>query len=383
MIPYGRQSVDEDDVRAVAAVLRSDWLTQGPKVAEFERALASYCGVRHAVAFANGTLALQAAYFAAGVGEGDEVLTTPLTFAATASASLWFGAKPVFADVDRATGNLDPGAALRLVGRRTRALVPVDYGGRPADMAAFRALARRRKLVLISDACHSLGASQAGRKAGSLADMSVFSFHPVKSITTGEGGAVLTHDAAYARRLASFRTHGLTRRLPDWRYEFGALALNGRLTDFQSALGLSQLGKLDCFVAKRAAIAAAYARDLAGLPLDLPPASAPGENAWHLYPVRLRLERLGADRGRVYADLRDAGIGVQVHYIPVYFHPLYRKLGYRRGLCPEAERFYAEELSLPIFPGLTEAERGRVVAAVRAVLSRHLKRAGRVAALRA
>lgn len=383
MIPYGRQTVDEDDIRAVAEVLRSDWLTQGPKVAEFERALASYCGARHAVAFANGTLALQAAYFAAGIGKGDEVLTTPLTFAATASASLWFGAKPVFADVLADNGNMDPSAAERLVTRRTRALVPVDFGGRPADMGAFRALARKRRLVLISDACHSLGASLGGRKVGSLADMSVFSFHPVKSITTGEGGAVLTDDKRLADRLASFRTHGLTRRHPDWRYEFGELAINGRLTDFQSALGLSQLKKLDGFVARRAAIAAAYARDLAGLPLSLPPEAEPGGHAWHLYPVRLRLDTLDIDRARVFAELREAGVGVQVHYIPVYFHPLYRKLGYRKGLCPEAERFYAAELSLPIFPGLTEAVRGRVVDALRGVLGRHAKRAARAAPARA
>lgn len=371
MIPYGRQTIDDEDLRAVAEVLASDWLTQGPKVAEFEAALASYTGAKHAVTFANGSLALQAAYFAAGVAEGDELITTPLTFAATASAALWFGAKPVFADVDPRTGNLDPKKAAAAITKKTKVLAPVDYSGRAVDLDAFRALGKERGLVVVSDACHSLGARYKGKPVGGLADMSVFSFHPVKSITTGEGGAVLTDSDAFASRLDVFRKHGITQRHPDWRYDIGELGQNCRLTDFQCALGLSQLKKLDGFIARRRAIAQAYDRELRALPaLELPPYDA--DSAWHLYPVRLKLDALTADRAQVFADLRAAGIGVQVHYIPVYDHSLYRKLGYKAN-CPEADRFYAGELSLPIFPRLTDADRGAVVAALRAVLERYAK----------
>lgn len=374
MIPYGRQTIDDEDVAAVAAALRGDWLTQGPTVAAFEKALAAYCGAKHAVAVANGTAALQAAYFAAGLKIGDEIVTTALTFAATSNAALWQGAKPVFADVDPETGNLDPRAAEAAMGPRTRAVVPVDFAGRPADLPAFRALAQKRGLVVISDACHSLGASLGGRKAGALADMTCFSFHPVKSITTGEGGAVLTDDDRLAERLVQFRQHGVTKRHPDWRYEIGELALNYRLTDFQSALGLTQLKKLDGFVARRAAIAAGYQKDLAGVEgLKLPPPAAPGASAWHLFPVRVP----AAVRAEVFADLRAAGIGVQVHYIPVHHHPLYERLGYPRALCPNAERYAAEEISLPIFPTLTEADRAAVVAALKTSLAARLRAAAR------
>lgn len=369
MIPYGRQTIDEDDVRAVSEVLASDWLTQGPKVVEFEGALAAYCGAKHAVAFANGTAALQAAYFAAGLTDGDELVTTPLTFAATSNAALWFGAKPVFADVDPETGNLDPKAAAAAVTKRTKVLAPVDYSGRPADLDAFRALAKERDLIVVSDACHSLGARYKGRRIGALADMSVFSFHPVKSITTGEGGAVLTDSEAFASRLNVFRMHGVTQRHPDWRYDIGELGQNFRLTDMQCALGLSQLKKLDGFIERRRAIALAYDKELRGLPgLILPPYDK--DSSWHLYPVRLKLDRLTVDRAQVFNDLRSAGIGVQVHYIPVYDHPLYRKLGYKAD-CPNADRFYAGELSLPIFPRLADSERGAVVAALRTILQRY------------
>lgn len=378
MIPYGRQTIEEDDVQAVADALRSAWLTQGPRVAEFEKALAAYCGAKHAVAMANGTAALQAAYFAAGLREGDEVVTSPLTFAATASMALWFGAKPVFADVDLQTGNLDPKEVEAKLTPKAKVITPVDYAGRPADLDAFRDLARRRNLLVIEDACHALGASYKGRRVGSLADMTVFSFHPVKSITTAEGGAVLTDDDALAGRLASFRMHGIVRRHPDWRYDIGDLALNYRITDIQCALGLSQLKKLDRFVARRAEIAAAYLEDLRDVEeLRLPPPAGPGESAWHLFPVRLRLDRLSAAREQVFLDLRAAGIGVQVHYIPVYRHPLYRDRGYPNGLCPRAERFYEEELSLPIFPALTEEDRRTVVRAIKDILARRAKAAAK------
>lgn len=366
MIPYGRQTIEQDDLDAVAEVLRSDWLTQGPKVAEFEKALASYCGVKHAVAVANGTLALLAAYWAAGLEEGDELVTTPLTFAATASAALWLGAKPVFADVDPETGNLSPEAARKALTSKTKAVAPVDYAGRPVDYAAFKKLGK----LVISDACHSLGAKGVGA-----ADLTVFSFHPVKSITTGEGGAVVTDDDKLAQRLMTFRTHGITKRHPDWRYEIGELATNARITDFQCALGLSQLKKLDRFIARRKEIAAAYRRDLSGVEgLSLPPE---GESAWHLYPVRVP----ASIRAAAFKKLREGGVGVQVHYVPAHTMPLFAKLGYPARLCPNAEAFYAGELSLPIYPTLTEADRKKVVEAVKAVMRDHDREQGQAAKL--
>lgn len=366
MIPYGRQTIEDDDLAAVAEVLKSAWLTQGPKVAEFEKALAAYCGVKHAVAVANGTVALQAAYWAAGLGEGDELVTSPLTFAATANAAIWLGAKVVFADVDPETGNLSVEAAKKALTSKTKIVTPVDYAGRPVDYAAFKKLGK----LVVSDSCHSLGAKGVGQ-----ADLTVFSFHPVKSITTGEGGAVLTDDDKLAERLLCFRTHGITRRHPDWRYEIGELATNGRLTDIQSALGLSQLKKLDRFIARRKEIAAAYMKDLAGVDgLKLPPA---GESAWHLFPVRVPVER----RAGAFKELRDGGIGVQVHYIPVHTMPLFQKLGYPAKLCPNAEAYYAGELSLPIYPTLTKADRKKVVEAVKAVMRDHDREQGQATKL--
>jgi UDP-4-amino-4,6-dideoxy-N-acetyl-beta-L-altrosamine transaminase len=366
VIPYGRQTIDDEDINAVVEVLRSDWLTQGPKIQEFERALAARGGAKHAVVMANGTAALQAAYYAAGLGPGDELVTTPLTFAATANAALWFGAKPVFADIDESTGNLSPDEAARKITSRTKVLAPVDYAGRPADLPAFRELAKKHGLLLVEDACHSYGASLGSSPVGSLADMTVLSFHPVKTLTTGEGGAVLTNDEALAAKLSSFRAHGVTSRQPDWRYDIGHLAQNYRMTDMQAALGLSQLRKLDRFIARRQEIAEAYLRDFAGVPeLGLPPTAAPGQCAWHLFPIRV------PRRAEVFRSLRAAGVGVQVHYIPVHHHSLYRGLGYPEKLCPRAERFYDEELSLPIFPLLTEADRKKVVSAVKDALVRN------------
>ncbi len=365
-IPYGRQTIDDSDVAAVVESLRSDWLTQGPKVQEFEEALAAYCGAKFAVAYANGTVALQGAYAAAGFKDGDEFITTPITFAATATAGLWQGAKPVFADIDPVTGNLDPEAAARAITPRTRALCPVDFAGQPVDLAAFRALADKHKLLLIEDACHALGTSYKGRMIGSISDMTVFSFHPVKSITTGEGGAVLTNDAALRDKLVSFRQHGI-RRGEDWMYYVEEQATNGRLTDLQSALGLSQLKRLDGFVARRRELAKRYQKAFAGwaevenesLPVD--------DSAWHLYVLRLQ-GAAGTKRREVFQALRAAGIGVQVHYIPVYRHPFYEKLGYKKGLCPKAEAFYERIISLPMYPTLTNAQQDEVVSVLRGIL---------------
>lgn len=362
-IPYGRQTIDDSDVQAVVEALRSDWLTQGPRIAEFETALAGRCGAAHAVVLANGTAALQASYSAAGLKPGDEFITSPITFAATATAGLWQGARPVFADVDPETGNLDPDACRGLITPRTRAIVPVDYAGRPADLDAFRGLAKEHGLSLIEDACHALGATYRGRAVGSLSDMTVFSFHPVKSITTGEGGAVLTNDPALRDRIVEFRQHGI-RRGEDWLYSVESQGLNYRLTDLQAALGLSQLRRLDRFLARRREIARRYDEAFRGWPELDAPAGDSESSAWHLYFIRLR----AGGRREVFQALRRSGIGVQVHYIPVYWHPLYERLGYRKGLCPRAEDFYERIISLPIYPTLTDPQQETVISTLRGIL---------------
>ena len=370
-LPYGRQSIDEADVQAVVRALRSERVTTGPLVDEFERRLAERVGAAHAVAVSSGTAALHAAMFAAGVGPGDEVIVPPLTFAATANAVCYLGATPVFADVRRDTLNLDPAAAEAVVTPRTRAIVTVDFAGQPSELEPLRALAASRGLTLIEDAAHALGAHYRGRRVGVHADLVTLSFHPVKHITTGEGGVVLTEDAGLAARMRRFRNHGIdtdadTRATRgDWYYEMLDLGFNYRLTDIQCALGLSQLDKLDGFLARRRALAARYIAALAGVPGVRLPAVAPDvRHAWHLFPVLLDLERLAVDRRAVFVALRAEGIGVNVHYIPVYWHPYYARRGYRRGLCPVAEWAYERLLTLPLFPAMDDRDVDDVVRAV-------------------
>lgn len=364
ILPYSRQLIEEDDIAAVAEVLRSDYLTQGPKVAEFERALAEYTGAKFAVAFATGTAALHGAYFAAGLQPGEEVITTPNTFAATANAALYLGARPVFADIQPDTGNIDSSEIEKHITPRTRILAPVDYSGHPADMDAINAIASRHNLIVVSDASHSLGATHKGRKVGALADMTTLSFHPVKPITTGEGGAVLTDSEAFYQRLMIFRTHGITKdpaqmtspEVGDWFYEQQHLGFNYRITDIQCALGVSQLRKIDRFLAEQRHIAARYTNAFSQQDGILPYHCREGvESAWHLYPLRL----VGKNEGRrreFFDVLRRARLWVQVHYIPVYWHPYYQSLGYTKGLCPKAEAFYESEISIPIFPGMDDQE---------------------------
>jgi len=380
LLPYGWQAIDEDDVQAALAVLRGGRLTTGPRVAEFERAVAAAVGAAHAVAVSSGTAALHAAAFAGGIGPGDEVIVPALTFAASANAVLYQGGIPVFADVRGDTLNVDPAdVAARLTGR-TRAIVAVDYAGQPADLDALGALARDRGLALIEDAAHALGAEYRGRRVGALADLTAFSFHPVKHITTGEGGLVTTASRELAARLRRFRNHGLETEYGE-RHERGdeyspmvELGYNYRLTDLQCALGLSQLARLEQFLKRRAELAQRYRTELAGQPGLLLPALAPDvRHAWHIFPVLLQPERLRADRRTILAALRAENIGVAVHYVPVYWHPYYQARGYGRGLCPRAEWAFERLLTLPLFPAMTDEDADDVLAAVRKVLGHYLR----------
>lgn len=383
MIPYSTQDINESDIQAVVRVLRSRIITRGPVVAAFEKGVAQALGAKFAVAFSSGTAALHGAYVAAGVGQGDEVITSPLTFAATANAALWQGAKVVFADVD-AVGNLDPRAVAKKITKRTKAIAVVDYGGYPADLDAFRRLARAHKLVLIEDAVHALGAVYKNKKIGSISDISVFSFHPVKPITAGEAGVVTTNSVAYYQTLLRFRNHGMTRdrtlwqkkNAPEHHYEMLELGLNYWLSDIQAALGLSQLRRLNMFRKKRAAKAVLYTKALKNLKeVSLPPIDTSSVySGWHLYAMRLTslpgetLEALAARRDALFAALRARGIGVQVHYMPVYWHPYYQKLGYVQGLCPNAEKFFAAEISLPLFPALTTKQQQYIIKSVQTLV---------------
>jgi perosamine synthetase len=381
LLPYGRQSIEEDDIQAVVNVLRSDWLTTGPKVAEFEEAFGARIGAKYAVSFSSGTAALHGAAFAAGLKPGDEAITTPMTFAATVNCVLYQGATPAFADVSTDTLNLDPEKVAARITPRTRAVLPVDYAGHPADLDAMLELAARHGLVVIEDACHALGAEYRGRRTGSIADMTVFSFHPVKHLATGEGGMVSTDRTDCAQTLRRFRNHGISsdarqrRAEGQWRYEMVLLGFNYRLPDFACVLGLSQLKKLEANLSRRREIAARYAaafRDLAGI---LPPAVRLDVNpAWHLYPIRLSLERLSANRAQVFRALRAENIGVNVHYIPVHCHPYYRdRFGYRGGEYPIAEDAYERLISLPMFHGMSDQDVEDVIAAVKKVIGHFAK----------
>lgn len=380
-LPYGHHYIEEDDIKAVVEVLRSDWITTGPKVTDFEEAIAAYVGTRYAIAFSSGTAALHAAAFAANLVPGDEAITTPMTFCATANCVLYQGATPVFADICPDTLNIDPDEVAHRISQRTKAILPVDYAGHPADPSAILALAERHGLVVIEDACHALGAEDKGRRLGSISHMTVFSFHPVKHITTGEGGMITTEDAEFAHRLRMFRNHGIDSdaRLREvegqWYYEMVALGYNYRLTDIGCALGLSQLRRLDANLARRREIAARYTAAFQGMPGVIPPAVRPDVNpAWHLYPIRLDLARLRVGRAEIFRALRAEGLGVNVHYIPVHMHPYYREhLGYQGGKYPVAEDAYERLISLPIFHAMSDQDIEDVIGAVDKVL-RHYAR---------
>jgi perosamine synthetase len=367
-LPYGRQTIDESDVAAVVEVLQGDWLTQGPTIDMFERALAERVGALEAVVFNSGTAALHAACAVAGIGAGDEVLTSAFSFAASANCARYVGAMPGFVDIEASTLASQAEAFVAQAGERTRAVVPVHYAGRPVDLEPLASL-RERGVVVIEDAAHAIGAVGPHGPVGNCAtsDMACFSFHPVKTITTGEGGAVTTNDAGLAERLRVFRTHGIVRdpsgREGGWYYEMQELGMNFRITDLQCALGLSQLARLDPFLDRRKEIAELYRELFAGTGIELPAGVPDGQR--HGYHLVVALLPDGSDRRRVYDLMRAAGIGVQVHYIPIYWHPYYRRLGFERGLCPETERAYARCLSLPVFPTLADADVERVVQELR------------------
>ena len=377
LLPYGRQSIDESDIQAVVETLRSDWLTTGPKVAEFEEAMAAWVGAKYAVSFSSGTAALHAAAFAAGLQPGDEAITSPLTFAATANCVLYQGATPVFADVLEDTLNLDPDLAATRITARTKAILPVDYAGHPADLDSILQLAERHGLIVIEDACHALGAEYRGRRVGSVAHMTVFSFHPVKHLTTGEGGMVTTDNPLFAETLRRFRNHGISsdarqrQSAGQWHYEMVLLGFNYRLTDIACALGLQQMKKLETNLARRRQIAARYAAEFRNMPAVLQPHTRTDVNpAWHLYPIRLDLVRLSADRSGMFQALRAENIGVNVHYIPVHPHPYYRdRFGYKGGEYPVAEEAYERLISLPMFHGMSDSDVEDVIRAVGKVIS--------------
>ena len=370
LLPYGRQSIDAADLAAVVAVLRSDWLTTGPAVARFEADLAAWTGGNRAVSVTSGTAALHVAYAAAEVGPGDQVITTPLTFVATASCAALLGAEVVFADVTEDTGNLDPAAVEPLLTDRTRVVAGVDYAGHPIDAEPLAALAHSRGALLLEDAAHSIGSSWLGVPVGALADVTTLSFFPTKNLTTAEGGAVVSADAELLERARRFRTIGLVRdqdqlRYPDegpWHQEVHAFGLNYRLPDLLCALGSSQLVRLGAFKARRAQIHARYTAAFADVAeVRTPPCRTGADPAWHLFPLRV----LDGSRRSLFEHLRASGIGVQVNYLPVYWHPVFEDLGYQRGLCPVAEEYYRREISLPQFPDLTDDQVDRVIDLVR------------------
>ena len=390
-IPYARQSLDEDDIAAVVDVLRGDWLTQGPKIAAFEAALAARVGAKHAVAVATGTAALHCACYAAGVGPGDEIITAPLTFAASGNCALYLGASVKFVDIRADTYCLDPEKLEVAITPNTKAIIPIDYTGQPADMDEINEIAARHGIAVIEDSAHALGATYKGRPVGSLAAMSIFSFHPVKHVAMGEGGLITTDNDELAAALRLFRTHGITnnsaamqlqRQAADkdcgghaeanaddrapWYYEMQELGFNYRITDIQCALGLSQLTKLDGFLARRREIAAQYSAAFGQSELLIPPhQEADRESAWHLYMLRLRLDCLSTSRRQIFEQLRASGIGVHVHYIPLHLQPYYqKKFGYRRGDFPESEAYYDATLTIPLFPAMRDSDCERVVEAV-------------------
>lgn len=364
-IPYGRQSINEDDIQAVVDVLKSDFLTTGPKIAEFEKKFADYAGAKYAVAVSNGTAALHIACMAAGIGKGDEVITTPITFAASANCALYCGATPVFADIDPVTYNISPDSIEKCITDRTKAIIPVHFTGQPCDMDKIHEIADKYNLIVIEDAAHAVGAEYKGKRIGGLSDMTEFSFHPVKHITCGEGGIVTTNREDLYEKLKLFRTHGITREEKylskidgPWYYEQIDLGYNYRMTDIQAALGTSQLDRVDKFLEKRRKIAARYDEAFSDIDgIKIPKQAENVNSAYHLYVIRVDK----SIRKELFEYLRKNNIGVNVHYIPVYTFPYYRENGYQNVKCENAEKLYETMISIPIYYDLTEEEQEYVI----------------------
>lgn len=378
-LPYGRQVIDEEDIKSVIKVLHSDFITTGPAIEQFEADIARFTGAKYAVAFSSGTAALHGACFAAGIGEGDEVITTPMTFAASANCVLYLGGQPVFVDIDPLTYNLDPTLIKQNLTEKTKAIIPVHFTGQPAELDEIIKIARENKLIVIEDAAHALGAKYKNRSIGSIGDMTMFSFHPVKHITTGEGGMITTNNEKFYEILLQFRTHGITRnqgllRENDgpWYYEMQFLGFNYRITDIQVSLGISQLKKIDGFIEKRKQLAEFYTKELGLIEeIILPHQLSHVDSSWHLYVLRLQLSKLTAGRKEIFQALQKENIGVNVHYIPVYFHPYYESLGFQKGICPVAESCYEEFITLPLFAGMDHRDGMDVVDAVKKVISHY------------
>lgn len=378
-LAYGSQWLDEKDIEAVVETLKSPFITQGPMIEKFEKKVAGYVGAKYAVAFMNGTAALHAAYYAAGIGLGDEMITTPITFVATPNAALYLGARPIFSDIDERTYNLDPEKAKSKITPKTKAIVSVDFTGQPANYDAFRQVAKEHGLIYISDGAHSLGATYKGKPVGTQADMTMFSFHPVKPITTGEGGVIVTDNEIYAEKLRLFRSHGITRENMEkddgpWYYEMIDLGMNYRMTDIQAALGVSQIDKLDQFISRRRAIAQKYNEAFQQLEgVSIPNQLEQTESGWHLYILKLELSRFSVGRKEIFEALRAENIGVHVHYIPVHTQPYYRKLGYEANTCPIAEKWYEQILTLPIFPKMSDDDVSDVITAIYKIVDYYKK----------
>lgn len=380
---YGHQYIDEADIKAVTDVLRSDFLTCGPQIGNLEKRLCELTGAKYAVACSNGTAALHMACQAAGIGEGDELITTPITFAASANCALYCGARPVFADINPETYNIDPACVKAKITEHTKAVVAVDYTGQAVELKPLLEMCHERGITLIEDGAHSIGTLYDGRPVGSIADMTTFSFHPVKTVTGGEGGAVLTNDPKLYQRLKLFQTHGITRE-PEllqheshgsWYYEQIELGMNYRMTDMQAALISSQLDKLPLFQKRRKEIVAKYDQAFSRIPELFVQKEIPeSDTTRHLYILRIRPEKLTIDRKQFFEAMAAENICCNVHYIPVYYHPYYEKLGYQKGLCPNAEKLYSEIMSLPLYYSLTDQDVDDVIAAVRKLCEYYKKK---------
>ena len=380
-LSYGKQAIDDSDIQAVIKVLKGDYLTTGPYVKEFEEKIAQYVGSKYAVAVSSGTAALHMACFAANIKEGDEVIVSPITFAASANAVLYCGGIPVFADVDPLTYNIDPNIIEDKITNKTKAIIPVDFTGQSVDMDNIKEIAEKHGLLIIEDAAHALGSEYKGRKVGSQADMVEFSFHPVKMITTAEGGVVTTNSEKLYDKMKIFRTHGITRDKEmlnenhgPWYYEQQFLGYNYRLTDLQSALGSSQMNKIGYFIKKRREIVKTYNYAFKDIKEIVTPYEADFSNSgWHLYVIKLKPDLMTCTRKEIFEALRAENIGVNVHYIPVYWHPHYKKLGYKKGICPKAEELYENIITLPLFPAMTDDDVNDVINGVHKVLNHYRK----------